>query len=129
MAGLTGDDRRVLEYGEEVLTRDPGNLGARLDMAASADRLGLADVAQWILEEAKAKAPRDLAVCRALARLTEKRGDVSRALALWEEVTRADPADFGASRHLRNLSAAAALSSSFGRKPGSSPERGNPGPG
>ena len=52
------DYLRVLEYGEQVLARNPWDSGTQLDMAAAADALGLLDVAIFILTQARRRTPR-----------------------------------------------------------------------
>jgi tetratricopeptide (TPR) repeat protein len=100
-----GDYLRALELGEQVLTRNPWNTGVQMDMAAAADALGLLDIAIWTLEQARQKDPRDAAVNRALARLYEKRGNFSQAIALWELVRRVVPNDVEAQGKSKDLAA------------------------
>jgi tetratricopeptide (TPR) repeat protein len=87
------DYLRVLEYGEEVLIRNPWDTGVQMDMAEAAGALGLLDLAIWTLEQARHKNPRDLSVNRTLARHYEKRGNFTQAIALWELVRKDDPKD------------------------------------
>src|SRR6516164_5878077 len=70
---------KVLEQGEEVLVRNPWDLGTQMDMAEAADGLGLIDLAVWILEQARQRDGQDATLNRALARLYEKRGSFSQA--------------------------------------------------
>src|SRR5205823_2988097 len=49
------DYARVLEQGEEILCRNPWDLGAQMDMAEAAAALGLTEVAIFILSEARQK--------------------------------------------------------------------------
>jgi tetratricopeptide (TPR) repeat protein len=100
-----GDSLKVLELGELVLARNPWDTGAQLDMAAAADDLGLLDVAVWTLEQARQKDPRDATVNRFLARLYEKRGNFTQAIALWELVRRVDPTDVEAQSKSKDLAA------------------------
>jgi hypothetical protein len=44
LAQRSGDHLKVLEHGEEVLTRNPWDIGVQLAMSAAADGLGLLDV-------------------------------------------------------------------------------------
>src|SRR5436190_9813992 len=46
------DYLKVLEHGEEVLTRNPWDLGTQMDMAEAAGALGLPDVAIFLLVQA-----------------------------------------------------------------------------
>ena len=96
---------RVLEIGEEILSRNPWDVGTQMDMSEAADALGLADVATWILEQARQKDPMDATVNRALARLYEKRGNFSQAIGLWELVRKADPRDVEAQHKAKDLAA------------------------
>jgi serine/threonine protein kinase len=104
-AERAGDHFRVLTYGEEILAQNPWDVGAQLAMAEAAARLGLQTLALWILEEARVKEPLDPRVNRALARLYEKRGNFSQAIALWELVRKAVPTDTEAHQKRTDLAA------------------------
>lgn len=104
-AKRTHDYLKVLEQGEEVLTRNPWDLGAQMDMAEAADALGWLDMAVWILEQARQRDGQDADLNRALARLYEKRGNFSQAIALWEIVRRAVPDDVEAQHKGMDLAA------------------------
>ena len=99
----TGDYLGVLEYGERVLARNPWDVGAQMDMAEAADELGQLDLAVWLLEQARQKSQTLPALNRALARLYEKRGNFTQAIALWNLVRKARPADKEADRKLKDL--------------------------
>jgi tetratricopeptide (TPR) repeat protein len=99
------DYLKVLEYGEEVLVRNPWDIGTQMDMAEAAEALGLLDLAAWTLDQARQKNPKDATVNRALARLYEKRGNFSQAIALWEMVRKADPQDIEAQHKAKDLAA------------------------
>jgi tetratricopeptide (TPR) repeat protein len=99
------DYLRVLEYGEQVLARNPWDVGTQMDMAEAADALGLLDLAVWTLEQARQKDPQDATVNRALARLYEKRGNFSQAIGLWEIVRKVDPRDIEAQHKAKDLAA------------------------
>jgi serine/threonine protein kinase len=96
---------KVLEYGEQVLARNPWHLSTQMDMAAAAQALGLGNLAIWILEQAREKDGRDANLNRALARLYEKRGQFPQAIALWELVRQIDPTDVEAPQKITNLAA------------------------
>lgn len=96
---------KVLEAGEEVLARNPWDIGAQLDMAEAADALGLLDLAVWTLEQARQKDPTLPALNRSLARLLEKRGNFAEAIALWELVRKKDPSDIEANHKSKDLAA------------------------
>jgi tetratricopeptide (TPR) repeat protein len=99
------DYLRVLEHGEEVLVRNPWDVGTQMDMAEAADALGLLDVAIWTMEHARQKNPQDATVNRFLARLYEKRGNFAQAIGLWELVRKADPSDVEAQHKGKDLAA------------------------
>jgi serine/threonine protein kinase len=100
------DHLKVLQVGEEILERNPWDAGTSLDMAESAEALGLADVAMCILEQAWDKSAPDLRVLRALAHLYERFGRLTQARACWDVVNQKEPTDLEAFRKIRDLSAA-----------------------
>jgi tetratricopeptide (TPR) repeat protein len=104
-AKASRDYYRVLECGEEILVRNPWDVGAQMDMAEAAEALGIMDLAVWTLEQARQKNPHDTTVNRALARLYEKRGNFSQAIGLWELVRKADPRDIEAQHKAKDLAA------------------------
>lgn len=101
---------KVLEKGEEVLTRNPWDVGTQMAMAEAADNLGLLDLAIWTLEQARQKAPRGVGLNRALARLYEKRGNFTQAMALWQLIRKVKPDDGEADRKLKDLAASETIS-------------------
>src|SRR5262245_18773155 len=105
-AAKTGRDHlKVLEHGEEVLLRNPWDLGTQIAMSDAAEALGLLDLAIWSLEQARQAAPNHVSLNRTLARLYEKRGNFAPAIALWELVRRADPTDLEAQHKAKDLAA------------------------
>jgi tetratricopeptide (TPR) repeat protein len=104
-AKRAGDYLRVLEYGEQVLSRNPWHTKVQLRMAEAADMLNLLDLAIWILLQAREKDPNDLVVNRALARLCEKRGNFMEAVKLWELVRHVNPKDQEAQSKVKDLAA------------------------
>jgi tetratricopeptide (TPR) repeat protein len=100
---------KVLEYGEQVMARNPWDIGAQLAMAKAFLQLGLLDLAVWTLDQARQKNPKDLKVNRALAELYEKRGNFTQAIALWEMVRKANPADLEAQHKGKDLAASATI--------------------
>jgi tetratricopeptide (TPR) repeat protein len=104
-AKTKGDYLKVLEHAEEVLVKNPWDIGAQVDMAEAAAELGLLDVAIWTLEQARQKNPRDLTVNRALARQYEKRGNFAQAIALWEMIRKTAPTDKEAQGKAKDLAA------------------------
>jgi len=99
------DYLKVLDQGEQVLARNPWDIGTQMDMAEAADALGLLDLAVWILEQARQKDPLDATVNRALARLYEERGNFSQAIGLWEIVRKVAPRDIEAQHKAKDLAA------------------------
>ena len=99
------DHLRVLECGEEILNRNPWDIGAQMDMAESAEALEFMDVAIWLLEQARQKDQKDANVNRALARLYEKCGAYNQAIALWDLVRTSDPGDLEAQHKAKDLAA------------------------
>jgi serine/threonine protein kinase len=103
-AQASGDPRKVLESGEDVLARQPDNVSVHLAMADAAQALGLTDLAAWLLEQGRAQAPKSTALARALALVYEERKRLTEAIALWELVRKAEPEDFEAQRKINALS-------------------------
>jgi tetratricopeptide (TPR) repeat protein len=99
------DHLRVLELAESVLAKNPWDTGAQMDQAEAAEALGLRDLAIWTLEQARQKNPRDLTLNRALARLYERRGNFTQAIALWDMIRKAAPADAEAQSKAKDLAA------------------------
>jgi tetratricopeptide (TPR) repeat protein len=99
------DHLKALEYGEQILVRNPWDVGAQMNMAEAAQALGLLDLAVWNLEQARQKQARDVVLNRALARLYERRGNFTQAMALWELVRKEKPSDTEAQHKLKDLAA------------------------
>src|SRR6185312_1249873 len=99
------DYLKVLEHGERLMTRNPWDVGAQMDMADAAEVLGLLDLAIWNLEQARQKAAADVHLNRALAHLYEKRGNFTQAIALWELVRKVKPGDIEAQHKIKDLAA------------------------
>jgi tetratricopeptide (TPR) repeat protein len=91
LAKRSHDYLKMLEFGEQILVRNPWDTKTQLDMARAAQTLDLLDLAIWILEEARQKNPLDNRIHRPLARLYEKRGVFQHALELNPEAI-ANPA-------------------------------------
>ncbi len=104
-ARRAGEHRKVLEQGEELLVKVPGDVSVQLDMAASAEDLGLAGLATWMLEEARMNAPRDLSVLRPLAELYERRKMYRQAIETLELVRKIDPDDLEIASRIKDLHA------------------------
>ena len=99
------DYQKVLEYGEQLLSKNPWDTGAQMDMAEAADALGLLDHAVFILDQARQKDPKDATLNRALARLFEKRGNYTQAIHLWQLVREVAPGDVEAAHKAKDLAA------------------------
>lgn len=99
------DYLKVLEYGERILTKNPWDVGAQMDMAEAAEVLGLLDLAVWSLEQARQKKAFDVHLNRALAHLYEKRGNFTQAIALWELIRKVKPSDVEAQHKIKDLAA------------------------
>jgi len=103
------DYLKAIEHGEQVLCRNPWDLGAQMDMAEAFDALGLSDLAVFTLDQARQKYPRDATLNRALARQFEKRGDFQSAMVLWQLVREANPSDVEAAHKAKDLAASATI--------------------
>ena len=79
-----------------------------LDMAAAARLVGYSELAVWLLESVLTADANQGRARRWLAELAEEQHDLHRALALWEEIAQADPADHEARGKVRDLSASVA---------------------
>ncbi|HEY8504050.1 MAG TPA: tetratricopeptide repeat protein, partial [Gemmataceae bacterium] len=105
VAKQTRDYLRVLEYGEQILSRNPWDVGTQMDMAVAFDALGLPDLAIFSLDQARQKNPKDVTVNRALARMLEKTGRFAQAIKLWQLVREAAPDDLEAAHKAKDLAA------------------------
>jgi serine/threonine-protein kinase len=107
-ARSSGDHRKALEVGEEILLRAPTDTGVQIEMADSAEALGLPTLAVWMLEQAKQQGP-SAPVLKALADLYERHRLYRQALVLWEQIHELDPSDTTASQKITDLSAKATI--------------------
>jgi tetratricopeptide (TPR) repeat protein len=101
----SGEYLKVLEYGEDVLVRNPWDVSTQMTMSVAAEALGQIDLAVWCLEQARQKNPQDVTVNRALARAYERRGNFTQAIALWELIRKAAPRDLEAQHKAKDLAA------------------------
>jgi len=99
------DYLKALEHAEQVLCRNPWDLGTQLDMAEAFDALNLSDLAVFTLDQARQKYPKDATLNRALARQFEKRGDFKSAIVLWQLVKESNPTDVEAAHKAKDLAA------------------------
>jgi hypothetical protein len=100
-----GEHRKVLEHGEELLAKAPGDVAAQLEMAEAAEALRMPALAVWLLIEARKQAPTDVAALRALARLCERLERFAVAAAVWRQVHQAVPSDQEAADKVKDLAA------------------------
>jgi tetratricopeptide (TPR) repeat protein len=103
------DYLKALEFGEQVLCRNPWDQGTQMDMSEAFDALGLSDLAVFTLDQARQKYPRDATLNRALARQFEKRGDFQKAMVLWQLVRESAPSDVEAAHKAKDLAASATI--------------------
>jgi tetratricopeptide (TPR) repeat protein len=98
-----------LEQAELVLMRNPWDRGTHLRMAEAFDTLGLLNLAIWTLEQIRGVRPQDPRINRPLARLFEKRGNFTQAIALWDMIRKAVPHDVEAQHKVKDLAASATI--------------------
>ena len=99
------DYAKVLDYGEQILSKNPWDIGVQKDMAEAADALGLLDMAIFLLDQARHKDPKHPTLNRMLARFFEKRGNFTHAINLWAMVKEAVPGDVEADHKVKDLTA------------------------
>jgi tetratricopeptide (TPR) repeat protein len=104
-AQRTGEHVKVLEYAEQILNRNPWDLGALSAMAETFGAAGETELAIWSLEQARPKDAENPKVNRALARMYERSGDYQRAMKFWHRVRKAEPADAEAQQKVKDLAA------------------------
>jgi serine/threonine protein kinase len=105
LARQSGDHRKVLDQGEDLLASQPYDAGTHAAMSEAATALGLPHLAVWLMKQAHQASPKDVGLARGLARLYEGQGEFKRAIKLWEIVTKADPSDVEAARKVKDLHA------------------------
>jgi serine/threonine protein kinase len=105
-ARRAGQLRKVLEEGEEVLVRYPGDVKMQMTLAQAAEELELVHLATWMLEETRRLHPHHLPAYRALASVLERQRQYSDAIAVWEELRKLAPHDGEAARKINDLAAA-----------------------
>jgi serine/threonine-protein kinase len=99
-----GDHRKVIECGEELLCRTPGDIQTQIEMAISAEALGLPSLAVWLLDEARVRDPKVVSVLRQLAGVHERQNRLNLAIAIWEKVREMVPDDIEAADKIREIS-------------------------
>lgn len=104
-----GEHLQVLTLGEQILLRNPWDLGAHLAMAHAFTHVDLPELALWTLDQVRQVDPNNPKINRPMARLCEQRGQFSQAMALWELVRKADPHDLEAQHKHKDLAAHATI--------------------
>jgi predicted Zn-dependent protease len=104
-ARAKSDHVKALEAAEEILTRNPWDIGAQMDMAEVFEESDLRGQAIWVLEQARHMHPDNVALNRRLAQLYELYGNFKRALQLWVMVRKAAPTDGEAMQKMKDLAA------------------------
>src|SRR5262249_12644013 len=107
---ISEDYARVLDLAEEILSVNPWDVSTQMALGKAFAAFGQPDLAVWSLEQAYQKAPDDLKVKRALARMYEKVGNFTNANALWAMIRKADPTDEEANRKVMELAASETIS-------------------
>jgi serine/threonine protein kinase len=94
-ARTSGDHRKVLELGEELLARVPDDTAVQIEMANSAEALGLQSLAVWLLEHGALSeaSGSGTALHRALAGIYERQSKFPQAVAIWEKVRDREPSN------------------------------------
>jgi tetratricopeptide (TPR) repeat protein len=125
---------RAIDEAESVLRSNPWDVAAQMGLAEACEALGLLDVAVFTLADARQKVPNDVNLNRALARVFEKRGNYSQAMALWELIRKAKPTDQEAQEKIKNLAAHDTIArgqyeaaAGLPGKPGEAPAEAQPG--
>ncbi len=106
---LRGHYVRALLLAERVFLRNPWDLATHLWMAEAFVALQQPDHALWTLEQIRTVHPNHAEVNRRLARLCEKRGNFTAAIALWNVVRRVAPRDLEAQNKAKDLAASATI--------------------
>jgi tetratricopeptide (TPR) repeat protein len=106
---MRGDAIAAVEHAETVLMRNPWDRSTHLLMARAFDELDLINLAVWTLEQIRGVYPQDIHINRPLARLYEKRGNYTQAIALWDLIRKAVPSDLEAQHKVKDLAASATI--------------------
>jgi serine/threonine protein kinase len=104
-ARQAGEHLKVLEYGEEILCREPWDAHVHCDMGHAAEQLGLIPLAVWLLEQAWDRNMPAAALTRNLARLYEQQGNFKKAVLIWQHVLKTNPANTEAHQEVKDLAA------------------------
>jgi tRNA A-37 threonylcarbamoyl transferase component Bud32/tetratricopeptide (TPR) repeat protein len=104
VAQAAGDHAKVLEYGEEVLARMPGDVATQLNMVEAARSLEMPALSMWLLEEVCKQDTEDVDLLRLLGRAYEKDDEIEKAIHVWNGVLKLVPYDLEARRKLDKLS-------------------------
>ena len=104
-----GDFRKVLDDGEALLSRHPGDVPTQVDMAQAARTLKLPDLATWLLEQARNGDSDNLDVLRALGAHYGELKRFAQAATIWEKVRKLDPSDPDAANKIKEMAVAETL--------------------
>jgi tetratricopeptide (TPR) repeat protein len=108
VAKAKGQYGHVLEVCEDAFVHNPWDVSASLIAAEAAERLGLNELAQWLLESV-ATVANDADFFRHLAHIYEVNKHYNNAIQCWEKVKKLVPTDEFAGRHINSLSANATI--------------------
>ena len=104
VAQRNGNWRKVIEKGEAILAHRPNDIAVHQDMAAAAQALDLPALAVWLLEQAREQSPQSKSLLTSLAEVHEKKGDLNRAVSVWQQVGKLDPHDVDVKGKINTLS-------------------------
>jgi tetratricopeptide (TPR) repeat protein len=99
------DHLGALDVAEQVLARNPWDVGAQIDLAVAAQALELLEMATWSLEQARSRQPKNLKLLERLAHLYEEQSNFQQATALWQQVQKVSPNHIEAASRLHHLAA------------------------
>jgi len=93
----------VIKQGLKVLTANPWDKGALMAMATATEKKGNLEIPQHYLKWARAAAPDDPDINKAIALLTASLGQFDIAIAMWHKVAQARPDDDEPQRAIASL--------------------------
>lgn len=103
-ARSAGEHRKILEHGEEVLARQPGDVSTHCEMAEAAVAIGVPIFAIWLLEQGRKETPDNPVLLRTLATHYENRKEWKEAISVWEKVQKLQPNDNEVQKKINDLS-------------------------
>jgi tetratricopeptide (TPR) repeat protein len=111
-AKAKGHWAHVLEVCEEAFVHNPWDVAASEDAADAAEKLGLKQLAEWLMESVASQAGDSASFFRHHARVYELNEHWQKAIQCWERVKKIDPNDEEAGRQINSLSANATIARS-----------------